>query len=207
MTFKFIIRNNKKQNVMEIGRLWRGYFEGEIILKKANLAPRCNRISRQLTALRASSLSVPLLISHTTPKLLQSPRAHSHSLPHSVSHKMAKSVLILCGDYMEDYEVFVHSRRHEQFWGWLLSHYFMSLQVMVPFQALLAYGVSVHAVCPGKKAGDVCRTAVHQGLGHQVSFSAFITQSSSIFLVRNGIKDSFGFCSLQKIYATKFSRK
>ncbi|RVW41805.1 Protein DJ-1-like D [Vitis vinifera] len=56
---------------------------------------------------------------------------------------MAKSVLILCGDYMEDYEV------------------------MVPFQALLAYGVSVHAVCPGKKAGDVCRTAVHQGLGHQ----------------------------------------
>ncbi|RVW61097.1 Protein DJ-1-like D [Vitis vinifera] len=117
--------------------------EGGNNIKKANLAPRCNRISRQLTALRASSLSVTLLISHTTPKLLRSPRAHSHSLPHSVSHKMAKSVLILCGDYMEDYEV------------------------MVPFQALLAYGVSVHAVCPGKKAGDVCRTAVHQGLGHQ----------------------------------------
>jgi hypothetical protein len=39
---------------------------------------------------------------------------------------------------------------------------------MVPFQALQAYGVSVDAACPGKKAGDVCRTAVHQGIGHQV---------------------------------------
>ncbi|XP_054795631.1 protein DJ-1 homolog D-like [Prosopis cineraria] len=49
-----------------------------------------------------------------------------------------KRVLLLCGDYMEDYET------------------------MIPFQALQAYGVSVDAVCPGKKAGDVCRTAVHQ---------------------------------------------
>lgn len=57
--------------------------------------------------------------------------------------KAPKSVLILCGDYMEDYEI------------------------MVPFQALLAYGVVVDAVCPGKKAGDICRTAVHQGSGHQ----------------------------------------
>ncbi|WVZ87638.1 hypothetical protein U9M48_034245 [Paspalum notatum var. saurae] len=55
----------------------------------------------------------------------------------------ARKVLLLCGDYMEDYEV------------------------MVPFQALQAYGVGVDAVCPGKKAGDVCRTAVHQGIGHQ----------------------------------------
>ncbi|XP_058090440.1 protein DJ-1 homolog D [Magnolia sinica] len=59
------------------------------------------------------------------------------------SPKSQKSVLIICGDYMEDYEV------------------------MVPFQALLAYGVSVDAACPGKKAGDVCRTAVHQSSGHQ----------------------------------------
>ncbi|KAI4307723.1 hypothetical protein L6164_030880 [Bauhinia variegata] len=54
-----------------------------------------------------------------------------------------KRVLLLCGDYVEDYEA------------------------MVPFQALLAYGVSVDAVCPGKKAGDTCRTAVHQNSGHQ----------------------------------------
>ncbi|KAL6332881.1 hypothetical protein AAG906_019393 [Vitis piasezkii] len=56
---------------------------------------------------------------------------------------MAKSVLILRGDYMEDYEV------------------------VVPFQALLAYGVFVHIVCPEKKADDACQTVVHQGLGHQ----------------------------------------
>ncbi|GFY87674.1 class I glutamine amidotransferase-like superfamily protein [Actinidia rufa] len=54
-----------------------------------------------------------------------------------------RNVLILCGDYMEDYEA------------------------MVPFQALLAYGVSVDAVCPGKKAGDICRTAIQQFSRHQ----------------------------------------
>ncbi|XP_047314921.1 protein DJ-1 homolog D [Impatiens glandulifera] len=55
----------------------------------------------------------------------------------------SKSVLMLCGDYMEDYES------------------------MVQFQALLAYGISVDAVCPGKKAGDLCRTAVHQASQYQ----------------------------------------
>lgn len=40
-------------------------------------------------------------------------------------------------------------------------------EVMVPFQALQAYGVSVDAVCPGKKSGDSCTTAVHQLSGHQ----------------------------------------
>ena len=42
-------------------------------------------------------------ISYTLHK--ESSCAHDHSLLHSVSHKMAKSVLILHGDYMEDYEV------------------------------------------------------------------------------------------------------
>ncbi|CAA3011047.1 DJ-1 homolog D [Olea europaea subsp. europaea] len=54
-----------------------------------------------------------------------------------------KRVLLRCGDYMEDYEA------------------------MVPFQALLAYGISVDAACPGKKAGDICRTSIHQSSGHQ----------------------------------------
>ncbi|KAJ8753460.1 hypothetical protein K2173_019859 [Erythroxylum novogranatense] len=54
-----------------------------------------------------------------------------------------KRVLLLCGDYMEDSEA------------------------MVPFQALKAYGVEVDAVCPGKKAGDVCPTAIHDSAGHQ----------------------------------------
>ena len=32
---------------------------------------------------------------------------------------------------------------------------------MVPFQALQAFGFQVDAVCPGKKAGEACKTAVH----------------------------------------------
>jgi protease I len=55
----------------------------------------------------------------------------------------AKKLLILTGDYVEDYEV------------------------MVPFQALLMVGHVVHAVCPGKKAGDSVRTAIHDFEGDQ----------------------------------------
>ncbi len=54
-----------------------------------------------------------------------------------------KKILMLVGDYVEDYEV------------------------MVPFQALLMVGHAVHAVCPGKKAGDAVRTAVHDFEGDQ----------------------------------------
>lgn len=39
---------------------------------------------------------------------------------------------------------------------------------MVPFQALQAYGLKVDAICPGKKAGESCKTAVHDFVGHQV---------------------------------------
>jgi protease I len=55
----------------------------------------------------------------------------------------AKSILMLVGDYVEDYEV------------------------MVPFQALLMVGHRVHAVCPGKKAGQSVRTAIHDFEGDQ----------------------------------------
>jgi protease I len=55
----------------------------------------------------------------------------------------AKKILMLVGDYVEDYEV------------------------MVPFQALLMVGHTVHAVCPNKKAGDTVRTAVHDFEGDQ----------------------------------------
>ncbi len=54
-----------------------------------------------------------------------------------------KKILMLVGDYVEDYEV------------------------MVPFQALLAVGHTVHAVCPNKKAGQSIRTAVHDFEGDQ----------------------------------------
>ena len=55
----------------------------------------------------------------------------------------ARRILMLVGDYVEDYEV------------------------MVPFQALQMVGHQVDAVCPDKKAGDVVRTAVHDFEGDQ----------------------------------------
>jgi len=54
-----------------------------------------------------------------------------------------KRILMLVGDFVEDYEV------------------------MVPFQTLLTVGHTVHAVCPGKKAGEKVRTAVHDFEGDQ----------------------------------------
>jgi protease I len=56
---------------------------------------------------------------------------------------MAKRILMLVGDYVEDYEV------------------------MVPFQALLALGFTVHAACPGRKKGEAVRTAIHDFEGDQ----------------------------------------
>ena len=55
----------------------------------------------------------------------------------------AKKLLMLVGDYVEDYEV------------------------MVPFQALQMVGHTVHAVCPDKSAGETVRTAVHDFEGDQ----------------------------------------
>jgi protease I len=54
-----------------------------------------------------------------------------------------KQLLMLVGDFVEDYEV------------------------MVPFQALQAVGHEVYAVCPGKKKGDSVATAVHDFEGDQ----------------------------------------
>jgi protease I len=54
-----------------------------------------------------------------------------------------KKILMLVGDYVEDYEV------------------------MVPFQMLLLVGHDVHAVCPGKRAGETVATAIHDFEGQQ----------------------------------------
>jgi protease I len=54
-----------------------------------------------------------------------------------------KKLLMLVGDYVEDYEV------------------------MVPFQALQMVGHTVHAVCPNKRAGEIVRTAIHDFEGDQ----------------------------------------
>lgn len=55
----------------------------------------------------------------------------------------SKTILMLVGDFVEDYEV------------------------MVPFQALQMVGHTVHAVCPNKQAGATVRTAVHDFEGDQ----------------------------------------
>jgi protease I len=55
----------------------------------------------------------------------------------------AKRILMLVGDFVEDYEA------------------------MVPFQMLLMVGHKVDAVCPGKRAGETVATAVHDFEGHQ----------------------------------------
>jgi protease I len=55
----------------------------------------------------------------------------------------AKKILMLVGDFVEDYEV------------------------MVPFQALLMVGHTVQAVCPNKKSGETVRTAIHDFEGDQ----------------------------------------
>jgi protease I len=56
---------------------------------------------------------------------------------------MSAMILMLVGDFVEDYEV------------------------MVPFQALQMVGHTVHAVCPNKKSGEFVRTAVHDFEGDQ----------------------------------------
>ena len=54
-----------------------------------------------------------------------------------------QKILMICGDFCEDYET------------------------MVPFQALSAVGHTVHAVCPDKKAGDTIATSIHDFEGDQ----------------------------------------
>jgi protease I len=55
----------------------------------------------------------------------------------------AQKILMLVGDFVEDYEV------------------------MVPFQALQMVGHTVHAVCPDKASGEFVRTAIHDFEGDQ----------------------------------------
>ena len=54
-----------------------------------------------------------------------------------------KKILLLLGDFTEDYEA------------------------ILPFQLLQTLGYEVHAVCPGKKSGEVVKTAIHDFLGDQ----------------------------------------
>jgi protease I len=55
----------------------------------------------------------------------------------------ARKILLIAGDFVEDYEI------------------------MVPFQTLLTVGHEVDAVCPGKESGEFVATAIHDFEGHQ----------------------------------------
>ena len=79
----------------------------------------------------------------------------------------SKQILMLVGDFVEDYEA------------------------MVPYQILLTMGHEVHTVCPGKPAGDSVATAIHdfegdqtytEKPGHRFALNAnFDTVNESIF--------------------------
>ncbi|WP_291494494.1 DJ-1/PfpI family protein [Desulfurella sp.] len=56
---------------------------------------------------------------------------------------MSKKILMLVGDYVEDYEV------------------------MVPFQMLQMVGLEVYAACPNKRALEFVKTAIHDFEGDQ----------------------------------------
>lgn len=56
---------------------------------------------------------------------------------------MSKKILVLAGDFVEDYEL------------------------MVPFQCLLMLGYQVDVVCPDKKEGEQIKTAIHDFEGDQ----------------------------------------
>ena len=56
---------------------------------------------------------------------------------------MTQKIMLLTGDYAEDYET------------------------MVPFQILVMAGHQVHAMCPGKASGDYVLTAIHDFEGAQ----------------------------------------
>lgn len=56
---------------------------------------------------------------------------------------MSKRILLIVGDFVEDYEV------------------------MAPFQMLQMVGCEAHAACPDKQSGDTVATAIHDFEGHQ----------------------------------------
>jgi len=75
--------------------------------------------------------------------VLSGNRKEETRAPFSALNPTPRKVLMIAGDFVEDYEV------------------------MVPFQILQMVGHTVHAVSPGKKDGDKIKTAVHDFRGDQ----------------------------------------
>lgn len=72
----------------------------------------------------------------------------------------AKKILMIVGDYVEDYEV------------------------MAPFQALLMVAPDFHIVCPDKKVGDKVRTAVHDFEGDQTYSAKLEDNGNSVVSIK-----------------------
>ena len=85
---------------------------------------------------------------------------------------MPKKILMLIGDYVEDYEVFV------------------------AFQALMMVGHTVHTVCPGKKAGQFVRTCIHDFEGDQ-SYTEKLGHNFQLNATFDDIKPMIGSACLQ----------
>ncbi|MBF6616911.1 DJ-1/PfpI family protein [Pollutimonas thiosulfatoxidans] len=60
-----------------------------------------------------------------------------------------KKILMLCGEFTEEYEIFVFQ------------------------QGMEAVGHTVHVICPDKKAGEMIQTSLHDFEGHQTYIERF----------------------------------
>lgn len=60
-----------------------------------------------------------------------------------------KKILMLCGDFTEEYEIYVFQ------------------------QGMEAVGHTVHVICPDKKKGDMIQTSLHDFEGHQTYIERF----------------------------------
>lgn len=74
---------------------------------------------------------------------------------------MSKKILMLAGDFVEDYEL------------------------MVPYQALESLGFHVDVVCPDKKTGDIIATAIHDFTG----FQTYIELRGHNFVITKNFND------------------
>ena len=104
-------------------------------LKKVSTSGMANDLTTPSTTnFPKNNLGLETLFWHIHPNVLFSKGAKVMA---------AKKILMLVGDFVEDYEV------------------------MVPFQALIMVGHHVHAICPNKKSGDYILTAIHDFEGQQ----------------------------------------
>lgn len=76
---------------------------------------------------------------------------------------MTKKVLIIVGDFVEDYEI------------------------MVPFQALQMVGLTVDVVCPHRTAGERVKTAVHDFHEGDQTYSETVGHNFTLNAAFNGV--------------------